>query len=141
MDEDHGEDEQETVEQDHDPDSGLERPESSASSDSDNDATKDDGNHSGGTKRATSVLMSLLRLQSSENKTQCLAKSSPYAGLSAGAEVARLRKGHVWCLLDNDDNATHNMKRHVYIHIYIYICTYIYIYTYIHTYIHIYMYT
>ena len=29
----------------------------------------------------------------------CLAKSSPYAGPSAGAEVARLRKWHVWCLL------------------------------------------
>ena len=30
---------------------------------------------------------------------QCLAKSSPYAGPSAGTEVARLRKWHVWCLL------------------------------------------
>ena len=29
-----------------------------------------------------------------------LAKSSPYAGLSAGAEVARLRMWHVWCLLE-----------------------------------------
>ena len=30
---------------------------------------------------------------------QCLAKSSPCAGPSAGTEVARLRKWHVWCLL------------------------------------------
>ena len=30
---------------------------------------------------------------------QCLAKSSPYAGPSAGTEVARLRKWHVWCIL------------------------------------------
>ena len=28
-----------------------------------------------------------------------VAKSSPYAGPSAGTEVARLRKWHVWCLL------------------------------------------
>ena len=28
-----------------------------------------------------------------------LAKSSPYAGPSAGPEVARLRKWHAWCLL------------------------------------------
>ena len=32
------------------------------------------------------------------DKSQCLARSSPYAGPSAGAEVARLRKWHVWCL-------------------------------------------
>ena len=32
--------------------------------------------------------------------SQRLAKSSPYAGFSAGAEVARLRKWHVWCLLE-----------------------------------------
>ena len=50
-------------------------------------------------KRATSANMPLLRLQSSEENSQCLAKSSPYAGSSAGAEVARLRKWHVWCLL------------------------------------------
>ena len=31
--------------------------------------------------------------------SQCLAKSSPYAGPSAGTEVARLRKRHVWYLL------------------------------------------
>ena len=30
--------------------------------------------------------------------SQCLVKSSPYAGPSAGAEVARLRKWQVWCL-------------------------------------------
>ena len=29
----------------------------------------------------------------------CLAKSNTYAGPSAGAEVARLRKWHVWCPL------------------------------------------
>ena len=33
--------------------------------------------------------------------SQCLAKSSPYAGPSAGAEVARLRKWHVWCLREH----------------------------------------
>ena len=31
--------------------------------------------------------------------SQCLTKSSPYAGPSAGTEVARLRKWYVWCLL------------------------------------------
>ena len=31
--------------------------------------------------------------------SQCLAKSSQYAGPSAGAYVARLRKWHAWCLL------------------------------------------
>ena len=31
--------------------------------------------------------------------SQCLAKSSPYAGPSAGAEVPRFTKWHVWCLL------------------------------------------
>ena len=31
--------------------------------------------------------------------SQRLAKSSPHAGPFAGAEVARLRKWHVWCLL------------------------------------------
>ena len=30
---------------------------------------------------------------------QCLAKSSPYASPSAGAEVAHSQKWHVWCLL------------------------------------------
>ena len=33
----------------------------------------------------------------------CLAKSSPCAGPSAGAENARLRKWRVWCLLANGD--------------------------------------
>ena len=40
----------------------------------------------------------LLRLLGWE--IQCLAKWSPYAGPSAGKEVARLRKWHVWCLLE-----------------------------------------
>ena len=31
--------------------------------------------------------------------SQCLAKSSPYAGPSAGTEVARLRKWQAWYLL------------------------------------------
>ena len=52
----------------------------------------------GGAKRATSANLPLLRLQSSKTNSQCLAKSGPYAGPSAGAEVARLRKWHVWCL-------------------------------------------
>ena len=56
-------------------------------------------NSSGGTKRATSANAPLLHLQSSGENSQCLAKPSPYADLSAGAEVVRLRKWHVWRLL------------------------------------------
>ena len=41
---------------------------------------------------------------------QRLAKSSPYACPSAGAEVARLLKWHVWCLLDS---CTPNPKSHI----------------------------
>ena len=37
--------------------------------------------------------------------SQCLAKSSPYAGPSAGTEVARLRRWHVWCLLGHGTRA------------------------------------
>ena len=55
----------------------------------------------GGTKRATfrKQKTPLLRLQSSEGKFKCLAKSSPYAGPSAGTEVARLQWWRVWCIL------------------------------------------
>ena len=56
---------------------------------------------SGGTKRATSVSVPRLRLQSSEGKFTISLKSSSYAGASAGAEVARLRKWHAWCLLEH----------------------------------------
>ena len=74
-----------------------------------------------------------------------LAKSRPYAGLSAGAEVARLPKWHVWCLLalvpvplalpycaarDSWSSRPHAAPLRRPIHVYIYI--YIYIYTYLH---------
>ena len=45
------------------------------------------------------VNMQLLRLQSSEGKFAMSREIELYAGPSAGAEVARLRKWHVWCLL------------------------------------------
>ena len=51
--------------------------------------------NSGGNKCSTSVCMPSLRLQNS----QCLAKSRPCAGPSAGTVVARLQKWHVWRLL------------------------------------------
>ena len=35
--------------------------------------------------------------------SQRLAKSIPYVGPSTGTEVARLRKWHVWCLLDGKE--------------------------------------
>ena len=57
---------------------------------------------SGGTKRATSVSMPLLRLRSSEGKTTTSRKIEPVRrslGPSAGAEVPRLRKWRVWCPL------------------------------------------
>ena len=55
---------------------------------------------SGGTKRAISVNMPLLRLQRARRgNSQGLAQSSPYAGPSASIKVARLRKWHAWCLL------------------------------------------
>ena len=64
---------------------------------------------SGGTKRATSVNMPLLHLQSSERNSQCLAKSSLYGGPSAGAEVARLRKWLVRWRLGLDLAGAHDL--------------------------------
>ena len=50
----------------------------------------------------------------------CLLWPSQHAGLSAGAEVARLRKWHFWCLRDH---AILYIYTHMYIYIYIYIYT------------------
>ena len=59
---------------------------------------------SGSTKRATSVNMTL-RLQSSEGKfTKSREIERPYTGPSAGTEVVRLQKWHVWCLLGIHNN-------------------------------------
>ena len=57
--------------------------------------------NSGGTKRAPSVKVPLLRLQSSEGKLTMSREIEPDAGPSAGTEVARKRKWHAWCLLVN----------------------------------------
>ena len=65
---------------------------------------------------------------------QFLSLKSPYAGPSAGTEVVRLRKWHVWSLRNT----------YIYIYIYIHLSLYVYIYIYtqhMYTYIHIYIYT
>ena len=88
-----------------------------------------------------------------------LAKSRPYTGPSAGAEVARLRKWHVWCFLEvpiiegqppfaahseGRGQKTSTEARLTYTHTYIYIYVYIYrerdIERKIHIYIHMYTY-
>ena len=54
---------------------------------------------SGGTKRATCVkTCHFCGCRVRRGDSQRLAKSSPYAGPSAGAEIACLRKWHVWSL-------------------------------------------
>ena len=62
---------------------------------------------------------------------------------SAGAEFARLRKWHVWCLLAGGAKSVWSRRlggRRVCVCVCVcmYVCVYIYIYTYIHTYIYIY---
>ena len=47
----------------------------------------------------TSSIIFICACRAGRGNSQRLAKSSPYAGPSAGTEVARLRKWHVWCLL------------------------------------------
>ena len=59
-------------------------------------AAREPGGQPGGTKRATYVNMPLLQPAELGRQIQCLTKSSPSAGPSAGTEVARLRK----CLLE-----------------------------------------
>ena len=68
------------------------------------------------------------------DNSQRLAKSSTFAGASAGAEVARLRKWHVWCLLGLGVRRGGTRNRgppHRYVGLYVCISLYIYIYMYI----------
>ena len=53
----------------------------------------------GGTKRATSVNVALLRLRSSEGKFTMSCEIESERRSFCRHEVARLRKWHVWCLL------------------------------------------